>query len=129
MSDYTAAKDIANPEIHFIDGLASVAEAAKMMREKNVEALFVEKRNAADAHGIITNTDILMKVVTRDKRLSEINVYEIMNKPCISVPSDMNVRYIPRLFAKAGVRIAPVELQGKYIGYIGYAQLMAHFTE
>jgi predicted transcriptional regulator len=70
-----------------------------------------------------------MKVVARDQRLTDINVYEIMNKPCISVPADMNVRYIPRLFAKAGIRIAPVEQNGVFIGYIGYAELLGHFIE
>jgi predicted transcriptional regulator len=129
MNAYTAAIDIANLQIQFIDGLASVAEAAQMMRDKNVEALFVEKRNTADAHGIVTNTDILLKVVALDKKLSDLSVYEIMNKPCISIPADMNVRYIPRLFAKAGIRIAPVEQGGKYVGYVGYIQLMAHFSK
>lgn len=129
MNAYTAAIDIANLQIQFIDGLASVAEAAQMMRDKNVEALFVEKRNTADAQGIVTNTDILLKVVALDKKLSDLSVYEIMNKPCISIPADMNVRYIPRLFAKAGIRIAPVEQGGKYVGYVGYIQLMAHFSK
>jgi predicted transcriptional regulator len=129
MNAYTAAIDIANLQIQFIDGLASVAEAAQMMRDKNVEALFVEKRNTADAQGIVTNTDILLKVVALDKKLSDLSVYEIMNKPCISIPADMNVRYIPRLFAKAGIRIAPVEQGGKYLGYVGYIQLMAHFSK
>ncbi len=54
METFKKAKEIASDKLFFIDGLASVRDAVQLMKEKNVQALIIKKRNNADANGIIT---------------------------------------------------------------------------
>jgi signal-transduction protein with cAMP-binding, CBS, and nucleotidyltransferase domain len=124
METYQTAKNIASLELYYIDGLASVRDAIELMKSKHVEALIIQKRNDQDANGIITLTDVLDKVVVSNRTLDEVSVYEIMTKPTLSIPSHLNIKYIPRLLNRLHIRQAPVEENGKYIGMVDFKQLL-----
>jgi predicted transcriptional regulator len=124
MESFKRAKDIASNKLFFIDGLASVRVAIKLMRKENVQALIIKKRNNADANGIVTTFDIIKSVIIPSKTLDEVSVYEIMTKPVFSIPANLNVRYVPKLMHNYNVRIAPVEENGEYIGIIDYAHFL-----
>jgi len=112
------AKDIASDKLFYIDGLASAKDAVKLMHEKNVDYLIIEKRNEQDANGILVISDIIRGVVIPDLTLEEVSVYQLMSKPCISVPASLNARYVTRLLVNAKINVAPVEENGKYIGMV-----------
>jgi signal-transduction protein with cAMP-binding, CBS, and nucleotidyltransferase domain len=124
METFKKAKDIASEKLFFIDGLASVKDAAQLMKSKNVQALIIKKRNDEDAHGIITVTDIIKGVIIPNKTLEEVSVYEIMSKPVFSIPSQLNVKYVPRLMLNHNIKIAPVEENGEMIGLIDFSQCL-----
>lgn len=124
MENYKKAKDIASDKLFFIDGLASVRDAVHLMKEKNVQALIIQKRNSADANGIITVHDIIKGVIIPNRTLDEVSVYEIMTKPIFSISAHLNIKYVPRLMNNYNVRIAPVEENGNYIGIIDYTQFL-----
>lgn len=124
MENFKKAKDIASDKLFYIDGLASVRDAVKLMKEKNVQALIIKKRNNADANGIITVYDIIKGVIIEGKTLDEVSVYEIMTKPVFSISAHLNVKYVPRLMHNYNVRIAPIEENGEYIGIIDYSQFL-----
>ena len=94
------------------------------MKDKNVQALIIQKRNNADANGIITVNDIIKGVIITNKTLDEVSVYEIMTKPVFSISAHLNVKYVPRLMNNYNIKIAPVEENGKYIGIIDYTQFL-----
>jgi len=118
------AKDIASDKLFFIDGLDSVSAAIRLMKEKNVRALIIKKRDAADANGIVTVFDIIQGVIIPEKDTEEVSVYEIMTKPVLSISAHLNVKYVPRLMHNYNVRIAPVEENGEYIGLIDFTQFL-----
>jgi signal-transduction protein with cAMP-binding, CBS, and nucleotidyltransferase domain len=124
METFKKAKDIASEKLFFIDGLSSVRDAAQLMKAKNVQALIIKKRNNEDAHGIITVTDIIKGVIIPNKTLDEVSVYEIMSKPVFSIPSQLNVKYVPRLMLNHKIKIAPVEENGEMIGLIDFSQCL-----
>ena len=124
MEEYKKAKDIVSNKLFFIDGLASVKDAVEIMKKEGLNALFIKKRNAADANGIITIADIIKGVIIPNKTLEEVSVYEIMTKPVFSIPATLNVKYVPKLMHNYNVRIAPVEENGEYIGVIDYSQFL-----
>ena len=127
MGTFKKAKEIASDKLFYIDGLASIRDAVQLMKEKNVQALIIKKRNNADANGIITVNGIIKGVIIPNKTLDEVSVYEIMTKPVFSISAHLNVKYVPRLMYNYNVRIAPVEENGEYIGIIDYTQFL--FTE
>lgn len=124
MKNFKKAKEIASDKLFYIDGLASVRDAVRLMKEKNVQALIIQKRNNADANGIITVYDIIKGVIIEGKTLDEVSVYEIMTKPVFSISAHLNVKYVPRLMHNYNVRIAPIEENGEYIGIIDYTQFL-----
>lgn len=124
METFKKAKDILSNRLFYIDGLASTRHAVQVMKEKNVQALIIEKRNESDANGIITVNDIIDGVIIPNKSLDEVSVYEIMTKPVFSIPAHLNVKYVPRLMYNYNVKIAPVEENGQYIGIIDYTQFL-----
>ena len=117
------ASDIMTEDVAIIRGSATVAEAVKLMKFKNLRALIVDIRNSQDAYGIITQTDVVTKVVAYGKDLNNIRVHEIMNKPCIVVNPDLGVEYVARLFAETGIRVAPI-IRGEVIGIISESDIL-----
>lgn len=107
-----------------IDGLATVQEAIAKMQSENVTALIVEKRHPNDAWGIITVQDMVRDIIATGRSPEDSNVYEIMTKPLITVPSEMDIRYVARLLYRTGVRRAPVEAQGELMGMISLSDLV-----
>jgi signal-transduction protein with cAMP-binding, CBS, and nucleotidyltransferase domain len=122
METFKTAKDIASDKLFFIDGLASVRDAVLLLKSKNVQALIIKKRNIGDAYGMVTLTDIIKGVIIPHKTLDEVSVYEIMTKPAFSIPSQLNVKYVPRLMLNHNIKIAPVEENGELIGMIDFSQ-------
>lgn len=117
-------RDVMSSRIVSIDGMATAKEAAAMMKAERVHSLLVNKRNADDAWGIVSVQDIINNVLIPAKRADEVNVYEIMAKPVMTVPADMDIRYIARLLHRVGMRRAPVEENGQLIGMVTLSSLV-----
>lgn len=118
------AKDVMQKGLTYIDGMDTAKEAAAAMRKEHVTALIVNKRNPDDVWGIIAIQDLIKGVIVPDRPSEDVNVYEIMTKPIITVPSDMDIKYVARLIYRAGIRRAPVEENGELIGMISLASLV-----
>jgi CBS domain-containing protein len=116
------AADIMVPAVK-IRGSATVAEAISLMKTQNCRSLIVNQRTAQDAYGIITETDIIYKVVAFGKDPQLVRVYEIMTKPCIVVNPDLEIEYVARLFANYALTQAPV-IQGKLLGVISASDIL-----
>ena len=124
--NFQSAKDVMQKKIVFIDGMASAKEAVELMRTEKVEALIVKKRYPQDAYGIVLVHDLIKGVIIADKTPDEVNVFEIMSKPVISVPHDMDIRYVSNLLMTVGLRIAPVQENKEYIGMVSLNDLILH---
>jgi len=66
----------------------------------------------------------IILVMLTNRSSDEVHVYEIMTKPVIMVPADMDVKYVARLLHRADIRRAPVKDQGKLIGMISLSSLI-----
>jgi signal-transduction protein with cAMP-binding, CBS, and nucleotidyltransferase domain len=122
------ARDAMRRDLHFIEGMANAKEAADQMRANKVEALVVNKRHPDDAYGVVSMIDLLQGVVAANRPPEQVNVYEIMTKPVITVPADMDIRYVVRLLLRAKIRRAPVEDKGEYVGMITLTDLVMDGT-
>ncbi|RJP96245.1 MAG: CBS domain-containing protein [Desulfobacteraceae bacterium] len=118
------ARDVMHKVIVSIDGMATAREAAAKMREAQVTSLLVKKRHPDDAWGIIAVQDLIRGVIIPGRISGDVNVYEIMAKPVITVPADMDIRYVARLLYRAGIRRAPVEENGELIGMVSLTSIV-----
>ncbi len=117
------AQDIMTKDVVTIKGSATVAEATKLMKEKGLRALIVQRRHEEDAYGIITEADIVYEVAAYGKNPKKVRVYEVMNKPCIVINPDLGVEYVARLFGQLGIHRAPV-IKEKLLGIISISDIL-----
>lgn len=109
-------KDIMRRDVVTISARATLREAMQAMRSHKVKSLVVDKRDAHDAYGLITYTNILRTIVAEEGDIDLINVYDVCTKPVISVHEELDVRHVARLMVRQSFRRVIVlrdnELQG-----------------
>lgn len=101
-----------------IDSRATICEALRKMKKMRTSLLVVEKRHADDQFGLLLVADIANQVLARDRAPTRVNVYEVMQKPALSVHPDMDIRYCSRLFARFKLVRALVVEDGAVVGTI-----------
>lgn len=121
---YQSAKNVMTKKVVLVDGMATAKEAVELMRKEKVESLIVKKRNPQDVCGIVNVRDFIDGVIILDKTSEEVNVFEIMTKPLISIPADMDIHYVANLMVNIGIQMAPVEENGEYIGMVSLSDLI-----
>ena len=95
-------------DIRSIDGLATVSDAAALMRRHSITSLVVNRRDADDEAGLIEVVGIAREVIARNRAPDRVHVYEVMTKPVVSLPATMLVRYAVRHLTALGLRRALV---------------------
>jgi len=100
---YVKVEDIMSTEICTIEATATVHDAVIKMRDAGVSSMVVERRDASDEYGLVVVSDIAKRVIAKNRSLERVSVYEIMSKPVLTVPKDMNTRYAVRLLVKFGL--------------------------
>jgi CBS domain-containing protein len=100
-----------------IDSDASVMKAVKMMNENEIGCLIVTRRGKAV--GIVTERDLLARVIAKSKNPKKTRVREIMTKPLISGQPEMDLEEATKLMFKMKIKKLPVvESEGKLAGLI-----------
>jgi len=80
-------REMMNKSLETIQQMASVEEAAKKMKEKDVSSLVVVD-NQNKPQGIVTERDIVRKACIDDIRNSTVSIKEIMSSPIITIDSN-----------------------------------------
>lgn len=91
--------DVMTPNVRTIGRMATVREAITVLRDAGLSSLAVERHDAADEYGLVAVHDIAREVIAKDRSPDRVNVYEIMTKPVLTLPPDMNIKYAARLLA------------------------------
>ena len=82
-----AIGDMMSKTLEAIEEMASVQEAAKKMKEKDVSSLVVVN-NQNKPQGIVTERDIVRKACVNDIRTSVLSLREVMSSPIITIDSN-----------------------------------------
>jgi CBS domain-containing protein len=88
-----------------------VAEAAKVMRNKDVSSVLVSSKNSNEAVGIVTERDIIYRVVAESKGPFKITLKEIMTSPLISVPEEESIKNAILLMRRKHIKRLGVKKQ------------------
>ena len=91
------------------DENSSVAEAVKILQPKNVEIILVTSSSLNGKYvGIVTDSDILEKVVMKGEDSDLISIKSIMSSPIISLPSSATVKQAIELMRSRKIKHLPV---------------------
>src|SRR4051812_33933635 len=95
--------DIMRKKLETIEELASVQEAAKKMKVKNVSSLVVIDGNGRP-EGLVTERDLARKVCINDVHTSTITNKEIMSSPLITIDSKSSPSVAADMMLQKNVR-------------------------
>ena len=117
-------RDVMKHHFDMVDGMDTVAQALEQMLHVDTKSLVVRKRHSDDEFGMVMISDIARQVLAQDRAPDRVNIYEIMSKPLLSVPPDMDIRYCARLFNRFDLSRAPVLDKGEVIGIVSLTDLV-----
>jgi CBS domain-containing protein len=104
------------------DSEGTVLSAAQQMAEKQVGALLVTE--ADELVGIVTESDLVRKVVARSGKPRTVRVRSVMSSPLIKIDINRTVRDASGRMASHGVRHLAVLDQHKVVGILSVRDLV-----
>jgi CBS domain-containing protein len=108
--------EIMTPKPVTISGAATAAEAARVMRDKDIGSLVVVDRGSPT--GIVTERDLVKKVAAADVQPSRVTVKDIMTSPLVAVHPHEEVVEAAKLMSQRKIRRLPVVEDGKLVGMV-----------
>ncbi len=121
----TLVRDIMVRDVATIGPMATLRDAMRAMRDRGVKSLVVKKGHPHDAFGIITYTSILKTIVAEEGDIDLANVYDVANKPVITVNGDMEVKYVARLMVTQSIRRIVVVENNELAGIISMNDIVS----
>jgi CBS domain-containing protein len=114
---------IADMPLIKVEASATVAQAARLMKQHHRGAILVEEQGSL--RGIFTERDMVFRVVSEGLDPKTTPISQIMSTDLVvGHPQDSHVSAL-RLMAKAGVRHLPIVLEQRVVGLVSRRQLMA----
>jgi CBS domain-containing protein len=105
-----------------IEGGKSVRDLATEMTQKKIGSLLVTKQKKYV--GIVTEVDIVRKVVSNVTDPMAITVESIMTSPIITIESDRSVMEANNLMEEKQIRHLPVTRDGEIVGILSVRDLL-----
>ena len=100
--------------------------AAALMRDRNIGSLFVTRNK--EIIGIITDTDMMRRVVAVGLEASKTPVEQIMSAPILTIEDNRTLLDANDMMAKSHVRHLGVTRDGKLVGMISVRDLVVFLT-
>ena len=119
-------REIMSHDVEWIPPGETVAHAAKRMASRNLGLLPICGPDGKPI-GVITDRDIALRVVGKDRLAAQTAVEDVMTAPVRSVGPDCPVGRVGELMTKAGVsRLLVVGEDGQLEGLVSVADLLVH---
>ena len=132
MSDYrhTPVEAVMSRTVHTISPMDTVAEAISRMRENGVSSLVVDRRDEHDEFGLLVVSDVAREVVAENRAPARVNVYEVMSKPVINLPAEMDTRFAVKLLVKFGLsRALVVDHERRPLGIVTMRDMVLRYAD
>ena len=116
MSREVIVKEAMKTNIAKLEPNMTVLEAAQLMQKRKIgNVIVVEKKQPI---GILTESDILKKVVAEDKNAKNVLVKDVMSTPIIVIDPYVTLEEAMKTMGKCNVRRLPVCENDELIGII-----------
>lgn len=103
-----------------------ILSAAKIMSEKKISCLVI--MNNEKVRGILTETDVLRRVVRNGKNFYQTKLEQIMSSPVETIPSDLSVLDASVIMSQKCVKRLPVMEGAKLAGIVTQTDLVRALT-
>jgi len=122
-----SVKDLMTKDVVTISSSKTVYDAVVLMTEKKIGCLIIIDGTAPV--GIVTERDIVRKIVYQRLLPHEIKISEIMSKPLVTIAPDSSLRDAARLMLKNAIRRLPVIKENELVGMLVASDFAKHLSK
>jgi len=101
---------------------ASVAKISKDMKMSEIGSLVITKEDKPV--GIVTDRDIVIKVMMKGRNPGKVKVKEIMSSPLVTIEADTSLRGACKLLLEKGIRRLLVIEDGEPVGIVSLRNIV-----
>ncbi len=109
-------KDIMTRKVVEITKGCLITEAAELMRKKDISCLVITCGTSIE--GIVTERDVLRKIIAEQKMFSQISISDIMTAPVVTIEEETEIYDAVDLMARKHIRRLVVTNGGKMTGIV-----------
>jgi len=121
-------KEVMNRDVKTARGTDTVKDAAKIMSENRIGSLVVVS-GMGEVVGIITERDIMSKIVVFGRNADEVKVEEIMSKNIVTVSPNNTLEEAANIMTAKKIKKLPVVEAGSLVGIVTASDLIAYEKE
>ena len=119
--------ELMNMNLQWVPGTATVAEAARIMRDRSIGFLLVSGDEAGKPVGVLTDRDIAIRCCAEGQRTDETLVVEIASKPLMTCDREANLKDAEALMiASEKSRLVIVDEIGRAVGVLSLTDVLYH---
>ena len=100
----------------------SVAEIAKCMKMSGISCVVITKED--NPVGIVTDRDVVTKVIMKGRNPGEVKAKEIMSSPLMTIESDASLGRAGKVLIEKGIRRLPVIENGELVGIVSLRNIV-----
>jgi CBS domain-containing protein len=116
-------RDVMSEDLKSVEPGASVADAAKQMKESDIGTILVIDDD--ELRGLLTDRDIVVKVVAEGKDPDDVEVGDVASGDLQTLEPDASLDDALRVMSENKVRRLPVVEDGKPIGIVTLGDVAA----
>jgi CBS domain-containing protein len=123
-------RDWMSSPVVVVDPDSSVSYAMTLMRRRNIHSVIVDISEKNPSYGIVTTTDVGIKIVAADRNPAETAVREIMSGPIITGFADWTLVECSKVLEKHKFHHLPItDEYGTLIGLISATDIFMSVEE
>jgi CBS domain-containing protein len=100
----------------------SVYDIANIMKEKNIGAVVIVEGN--EPVGIVTERDIVKRVVSKNLKPKDVLAEEVMSKKIVTISQNASITEAAKIMATHGVKRLPVVENGELVGIVTQSDII-----
>jgi len=120
-------RDVMDKKVVVLDEKETCMDAIKTMLEKKVWSVLVSRQGLPV--GVVTERDIIRRVIAQGKDVNKVSIGEIMSSPLITVGPDEPIGRAMELMASNEIRRVYVVEEGRIIGRVTQTEAFRHILD
>ena len=121
--------DVAEKEFTALDENLTIDKAAQIMQNKGSTSVLVTDNRSGKPLGIITEKDILYRVVAENRAPSKTRLKKLISSPLITIDEDSSLKDAISLMMSKGIRRLPVVRRDSVVGILNVTSIVGHIYE
>ncbi len=114
-------RDIMTTDVNFVTTTTTITDIARIMKQKDIGSVPVLQNDKVV--GVITDRDIILRVVADNKDSKQVTAQEVMTADPVCIEENENVDTAAEMMAEYQIKRLPVLSKGSLVGILSLGDL------